>query len=156
MEISPEEGQANVSYANALDLMDLHGKLIGAIHAVVPFTESDDGMSLSHVTNLYFSNGYVHTAMGFKVGPGELNYPHVMGLNIILGMIPGLPIPGDLLESLPLNENKEDPVYFGFTIPFSLRTGSLLSCSGGIAFENAIELLEEEGSKITLFGGNNE
>jgi hypothetical protein len=179
MSLHIENGQPNVSYANVLDLMDLHGKLVGVIHAIVPFSEKKNKKSetvLKHVTNFYFSNGFVYTtiglALGYKEGMGDTQLARVTGLQSLLCMIPGFaPLAmSDLLYKNGIDNTTDKIVenhntaYFVFRVPVHARAGNLLSCPGQTALMNAVELIEEEiededskeENTIRMFGAEDE
>lgn len=96
MKIKPETGDPNISFTNVLNLMDIYGKLVAIVHAVIPYEDENGQLSPRHVTQCFFSRGYVHTSLGFSIGidfDKTLDIEEikkVSGLLNIACMIPGL------------------------------------------------------------------
>jgi len=152
IKINKEDGRPAISYNNVLTAMDLHGKLIGAIHAVVPFMQ--ETLVKKHVTNFYFSKGFVHTTLGFEIGQyaEEVN---VLGLKMLLGSIPGYYpfLINDVLREVGDDKkteeimNQNETAYFIFTTPDINTAKNDFNSSGSMALATAIELISEETPK---------
>lgn len=163
MEIVKETGQTNISFNNVTGLMDLHGKIIGAVHSIVPIekdisnptNKENSEIVYKHITKFFFATGYVHTCSGFSLGwndqYSEEKLIKVSGLQIILSTILGLaPIVADnLLMELGIDNNsiklleEKKTIHFLFQIPVFARNENVLNSMGNSAYENLKEMLEE-------------
>ena len=108
--INEETGDSLVSTNNALILSRFHGALVGAIHRVNPFDE--------HSTLLFYENGTVHEALGFRCGDADVGSQHLKAiLSTIWGMsqeIEGMYIPELSTDEESQNYLKKDKLTLGF------------------------------------------
>ena len=78
-----EGSDPKVSTLNCLHLSNVHGAIVGVIHQITP--------RMIQNTFVFYHDGYVHVARGFRVGPiTEQSKGGICGLYTILNLIPFL------------------------------------------------------------------
>jgi len=78
-----EENDPIISILNCLHLANMHGSIVGVIHQINP--------RLDNNTFVFFNDGYVHVANGFRTGEiNDESKDSICGLYTILNMIPYL------------------------------------------------------------------
>ena len=162
--IQPENGSPAVSLSNVFNLMDTHGKLMGAIHVIVPIsTPGEDGnenITIEQRTSLFFSKGFQYEASGFCLGSDTLDdEAKQIGLyafQTVLSMIPGLAEDlqhCDLTKygtsaDLVLDKGLRSNVYYAFGIPEEKQMPVLINTSGFVAWRECVDLLTEDNQTI--------
>jgi hypothetical protein len=159
----------DISFQNIFNLLDTKGKIVGAIHVIIPIkTEKEN--TYYHLTNFFFSSGYNHVCNGFAVGytdgAGEDQFAKVMGLEVLLSTIIGLAptvMSENLLCKLSLDseskewlEKNEKPLYYVFRSPESARTSNLLTLPGYHVLMQCVENLKNEEEKVVMIGAQDE
>lgn len=164
-----ENYSPEISFQNISNLMDTKGKIVGAIHVVIPIKTENEN-TYYHLTNFFFSSGYNHVCNGFAVGytdsMGDNQYAKVMGFEVLLYTILGLaPIvmSDNLLCTLSLDseskawlEKNEKPLYYIFRSPESARTSNLLTLPGYHVLMQCVENLKNEEEKVIMIGAQDE
>lgn len=147
--IQEETGDSIISTNNALILSRFHGALVGAIHRVNPFDE--------HSTLLFYENGTVHEALGFRCGDAEAGSQH---LKAILSTIWGMAQEIEGTYIVQLSTDKESQSYLHddkLTLGFVFRTPDKLAIAldflskgnrGVKTMDDALEKISEETTTI--------
>jgi hypothetical protein len=167
--LTSENYSPEVSFQNISNLMDTKGKIVGAIHAIIPI-KTEKNNTYYHLTNFFFSSGYNHVCNGLAVGytddMGTDQFAKVMGLEVLLSTILGLaPIvmSENILHTLSLDseskewlKNNEKPLYYVFRSPEFSRTSNLLILPGYHSLMQCIENLKNEEEKVIMIGAQDE
>lgn len=161
-----ENGDLNISFANAMHFADAYGKILAVIHAIAPYQAIDETTKqpkkyVQHMTQIFYSKGFVHTAMGFMIGFEEGlstdRLYRVIGLKTITDMIPSSPtiLHDQELMDNGLGEIKEN-LFFIIRIPEEAHIPNTKKSKGQYSFEMALAILQDQGEKITFIGENND
>jgi hypothetical protein len=160
-----ENGDPNVSYANALNLEETYGKILGVVHCVAPFEgiNSDTKMTEiipTHVTQIFYAKGYNHTARGFMIGceaeATDIETAKCLGLISVIFRIPGIFTVVDVPTILNLNSIKDQeylleqkrPVYFSFQVPEHAMIGTIRNLPGWTAYIDCVSLLKDDYEEV--------
>lgn len=161
-----ENGDLNISYANVMHFMDVYGKLIGAIHAVCPCevinpSTKETSQQIQHITQFFFSKGYVHTALGFMIGhqTNQESMYRVIGLKTVLDMIPSSPTI-DMVESptmdhmlkITVEDQIKSPIFYVVRTPERAIIPNITKSRGYYAMEECLAVLKDDKEKIIYLG----
>lgn len=162
----PECGKYEISYENALRCMDVHGKLVGVIHAIAPYEYVDDAgatrKSVEHQTQLFYSKGYVHVSDGFALGytdglREEKGYRVFTFSAIIFTMITIISMfDEEYFLNLGLEKVTDKTKYFIFRPNQSLIPENIKLSKGYQAFQKALDIMTLQGENMFYAGEQNE
>lgn len=162
-----ECGEQAVSFDNVLQGMDIYGKIVGMIHCIAPY-QSFDGASgeskkgVEHLTQVFFSKGYIHIADGFMLGYEdglrEERFFKANALATIAFMMTGFynTISEENLYRIGFDKIEDKPKYFVFKIPPQFAVKNISESRGWQCFQKALEIMQLQSEDMVVIGEKNE